>query len=135
MVKVNWRKWICDMNEFKYWQVRACFGVAQVTQVLADSKWHDVYPSVFQNLESDDARTRYDTLIPTAILREIASSKPYLYAFGAQGNMLKCRPHPEDLPPNFRFLSPLEALEEFGGELLLEAVDYGTAISNPSNLP
>ena len=122
------------VNEFEFWKVLTCFGEEQVKHVLQDPQWSETFSDVFQRLESEDDSIRYNTMIPFAMIKAIATIKPYQYAFGFHGNVLKCRPQPEDIPPDFIILSPLEALEKFGIKPLFEAVDYGTAIVNKGSL-
>ena len=117
------------MRGLKFWQALTCFGKDQVMSVLQTRDWRAMYADVFKDLESRDDRVRNGAVIPLRILKAMASVTPYLYAFGAREASLICRPRAEDLPPDFTYLTPLEALENFGGEAMVEAVDYGSATS------
>lgn len=122
------------MGELEFWKALTCFGEEPVKTVIQDPQWHEMFSDVFESLDSKDDRVRYNTIIPLAMLKAMASFEPHQYAFGYRNNVLKCRPRSEEIPAGFIILSPLEALERFGSELLLEAVDYGTAIANENEL-
>src|SRR3989304_4286722 len=115
------------MDGFALWKALACFGEEQTNKVLLDPQWRRIYPEVFERLDSEVKRTKYDTLIPLPILRVIAASEPHLLAFGFREAELICRADTDKIPSGFTMISPLEALDRFGGNLLLEAVDYGTS--------
>jgi hypothetical protein len=66
-------------------------------------------------------------MIPPAMLNEIAFIEPRLYLFAFREDELICRNKIEQIPSDFKIISPREALERFGGDWMLEAVDYGTS--------
>ena len=115
------------MEELALWKVLACFGKEQVNRVLQDPQRQSTYPEMFEMLDSAQDRAKYDVLIPPSLLKEIASIEPFCYVFAFRENELICRDKIERVPNDFKIVSPLEALERFEGNLMLEAVDYGTS--------
>ena len=118
------------MNGLKYWKVLVCFGTKQTEKVLENPHWRDVFPDVFQGLAATDLPTKGATIIPNDIVRAIAEVQPYENIFGFQGNILRTRTRPEEMPDGYELLTPLEALERFGGECMRQAVDYGSVDIN-----
>jgi hypothetical protein len=115
------------MEGLALWKALTCFGQEQVNKVLQDPQQRSTYPKLFETLDSANKRARYDTIIPPSLLKEIASTEPYLYVFAFRGDELICRDRIERIPTDFKIILPLEALERFGGDLMLAAVDYGTS--------
>jgi hypothetical protein len=115
------------MDGLTLWKTLACFGQEQTTKVLQDPRWRNVYPELFEVFDSATKRTKYDTTIPLPLLKEIASTEPSLYIFAFREEELICRDVIARIPSDFKIITPLEALERFGGDLMLEAVDYGTS--------
>lgn len=116
-----------SMPDIEYWKALTCFGDEQAERILRYPQWRKLYPQVFESLDSQVDRIKYDTRIPLPMVRAMAQQKPNLYIFGIRGNLLACFRNAQSLPVDFEVLSATQALERFGPESLYQAVEYGSS--------
>lgn len=118
------------------WKAIDVFGEEAVQAVVKSPEFAHRYPDLLIRLQSDELRTRYDTLLPAAVVLEIAGRDDCLYDFLEDpavgtitavvvGEPVETEGLRERGINRWVKLDRQEALRKYGGHSLWKAVDRG----------
>ena len=108
----------------RHWKARTAFGEKKVDLVLSDPRWKEQYPELYRQLESPDKRVRFFAILPEPIVLEMAKDGIFVYRADEDGERLYYCGYRDALKTRVgRFLSALDALQEYGSECVFESTD------------
>jgi hypothetical protein len=109
-----------------HWKAATTFGDEVVDRVLNDPHWREQYPELYEQLDSPNKRTRFDAILPEAMVLEMAKDGIYAYYAHPDGERLYCYGFKDDLEDKESlpgYLSGLEAILAYGSECVFKATD------------
>lgn len=114
----------------KLWELVSAFRDhrAIVREVLAAPRWKDPYLEHFDRFDSlvrSQDRGTLDEVLPTELTREVAALIPDRYLYDVTARTLRAAPPMPD--GQGEVLTTLEVHDRFGGHVIEEVLEYGSA--------
>ncbi|HET9314071.1 MAG TPA: hypothetical protein VFQ51_00720 [Vicinamibacteria bacterium] len=111
----------------KLWELVSAFREhgAIVRDVLAGERWRDPYLGRFDRFDSlvqSQDRGTLDEVLPVELTREVAARIPDRYVYDAERVLRKATSDARG-----EVLTTLEVHDRFGGSLIEEVLEYGSA--------
>jgi hypothetical protein len=106
----------------RHWKARTTFGEKVADRIISDPRWQEQYPDLYKQLNSPDER--FEAVLPEPMVLEMSKDGIYYYRASQDGQVLFCHGYVGEPPTKTgRFLSALEAIQEYGSECVFLATD------------
>jgi len=117
----------------KFWEVISAFRDHEevVVRVLSPAEWRKPYLGWYhqwKELVNDQNRLILDAWVPIQLTREIVKQIPTYYSFDEKSRNLRADRVGMSGSQTVRRLTALQVHDQFGGALIEEVEEYGSAI-------
>lgn len=116
----------------KLWELFSAFSRDEsvLTSIVSTARWREPYLQYFLSfarLVSEQRRDILDAPVPEDLSREAAARSSHRFFYSATDSVLRHRPAPAE---QHSLLTALEVHDRFGGSIIEEVLEYGSAQIN-----